>query len=81
MKELIEMSSLAHHHKHCPQCPTETVFDPPVRVFEDVFHPQIVQVVHHVELVRRHHCVPVPCHVYTYSARDEFCPPMGVLRK
>jgi hypothetical protein len=64
---------------HCPQCPTTTVFDPPVRVFEEVFHPQIVQVVQPIEIVRRHHCVPVPYQCITVTVRDEFCPgPAGL---
>jgi len=78
------VSSLSHAHHHqeqCPQCPTETVYDPPARVYEDYFHPQVVQIVHHVEVVRRHHCVPVPCHIYTYSSRDEYCPPFPQARK
>jgi hypothetical protein len=57
----------------CPQCPTKTIVDPPVRVVQDVFHPQIVQVIHPIEIIRRHHCVPVPVHLYTCTSRDEFC--------
>lgn len=54
-------------------CPTQQVVDPPIKVFEDVFHPQIVRVIHPIEVVRRHHCVPIPHHIYTCITRDEFC--------
>ncbi|MEC0246047.1 hypothetical protein ACI48J_00910 [Paenibacillus chitinolyticus] len=62
-----------HHHNHC-LCPEKQVFDPPTRVYRDFFHPQIVEVVHPIEIVNRHHCVPVPKHVHCYTVRDEFCP-------
>jgi len=58
---------------YCPQCPTRTVVDPPVRAYEDIFHPQIVNVIHPIEIIRRHHCVPVPNHIVTYTVRDETC--------
>ncbi len=58
---------------HCPQCPTRTVVDPPVRVFENVFHPQIVQVIQPVEIIRKHHCVSIPHRIVTPIFRDEFC--------
>lgn len=66
--------------RNCPKCPTETVTDPPSVVYEDYYHPQIVQVIHPVEIVRRHHCVPVPQHIYTYSIRDEICNISGMQR-
>jgi hypothetical protein len=58
---------------HCPKCPTKTVIDPPVRVYEDVFHPQIVQVIQPIEIIRRHHCVPIPHPIVTPIFKDEFC--------
>ncbi|GAA3404545.1 hypothetical protein GCM10020370_24370 [Paenibacillus hodogayensis] len=59
---------------HCPKplCPTSNVFDPPKVVYRDHYHPQIVNVIHQVEVVNRHHCVPVPRHVYCYSERNEY---------
>lgn len=66
--------------RNCPKCPVETVTDPTQVVYEDYYHPQVVQVVHHVEVVRRHHCVPVPQHIYTYSVRDEMCGTAGIMR-
>lgn len=54
-----------------PFCPTVRVFDPPVTVVNDVFHPQIVEVVHQVNVVTRHHCVPCEKHIYEYCYHDE----------
>lgn len=59
---------------HCPKpiCPTSNVVDPPKVVYKDIYHPQIVNVIHPIEIVNRHHCVPVPRHVYCYSQRNEY---------
>ncbi|MBD2862701.1 MULTISPECIES: hypothetical protein [Paenibacillus] len=65
------MSSQGFH------CPTKAIYDPPRVVYRNHYHPQIVQVVHAVEVVNRHHCVPVYQHVYTCSERDEFCGEMA----
>ncbi len=54
-----------------PFCPTVRVYDPPVTVINDVFHPQIVEVVHQVNVVTRHHCVPVEKHFYQYCYHNE----------
>jgi hypothetical protein len=40
--------------RNCPKCPVQTVTDPTEVVYEDYYHPQVVQLVHHVEVVRRH---------------------------
>ncbi|WP_409346699.1 hypothetical protein [Paenibacillus sp. MBLB4367] len=61
-----------HPKPHCPTCPTKTVYDPPVQVFRDIYHPQVVEIVHQVEIVNRHHCCPVPRHVYTSRTVDDF---------
>jgi hypothetical protein len=66
---------------HCPQCPTQTVFDPPIREYVDVYHPQIVQVIHPIEIIRRHHCVPIPHHIYTQTIRDEYCGPSAAISR
>ncbi|GIP34251.1 hypothetical protein J2TS4_34610 [Paenibacillus sp. J2TS4] len=58
---------------HRPHCPTKTVFDPPIRVVENVFHPQIVQVIQPVEIIRKHHCVPIPHRMVAPIFKDEFC--------
>lgn len=60
----------------CPKCPTSRVVDPPNVVVNDVYHPQVVQVIHPIEIINRHHCVPVFEHLYTCVVRDEFCPPI-----
>ncbi|MFC4102363.1 hypothetical protein [Paenibacillus xanthanilyticus] len=61
-------------HHHCnPLCPTETIYDPPIRVVRDFFHPQRVQVVQIVEVVNRHHCVPVYEKVVQVVEREEDC--------
>lgn len=57
----------------CPQCPTQTITDPPRVIYRDYYHPQIVEVIHPIEIVNRHHCVPVPVHLFTCVERDEFC--------
>ncbi|REE68016.1 hypothetical protein A8990_1395 [Paenibacillus taihuensis] len=54
----------------CPDCPTQTMYDPPVTLYEDVYHPQLVNVVHAVNVVKQHHCCPVYNHCYTYSETD-----------
>lgn len=59
---------------NCPQCPTGRVVDPPMVVYRDFYHPQVVQIIHPIEIVNRHHCVPVPEHIFTYNVRNEFCP-------
>lgn len=61
---------------HMPPCPSnlpQHVFAEPVQVFEDFFHPQVVQVIHPIEIVKRHHFVPVPQHVASYSVKDVCC--------
>jgi hypothetical protein len=53
-----------------PHCPAQTIVDPPQYVYENYFHPQVVQVIHPIEVIRQHHCVPVPHHVVCVTARD-----------
>lgn len=69
------MGLYAHHHKggHC--CPPgEAIIDPPQYVVNDYFHPQIVPVIHPIQIINKHHCVPVPHHQYTVQTKDVFCP-------
>ncbi|MCQ6559536.1 hypothetical protein [Paenibacillus mendelii] len=54
-----------------PICPTATIFDPPVRIERDFFYPQLVQVIHPVEIVNRRHYVPVYQHCFQYIEREE----------
>jgi len=66
----------------CP--PADPIMMDPQRVVRDFYHPQKVQVVHPIQIINRHHCVPVYEHVYTCSEKDEFCgghPHEGFFRK
>lgn len=58
---------------NCPQCPTKTIIDPPVVVYENYYHPQVVQFIHPIEIIKQHHCVPIPQHIYTCTVKDQFC--------
>lgn len=60
------------HSRCCP--PTDPIMTDPRRVIRNFYHPQLVQVIHPVEIVNRHHCVPVFQHCYSYSERDEVVP-------
>jgi len=53
------------------QCPTETIVDPPIRVVRHVCHPQLIRVIHPIEIVTRHHCVPVFQHCRVVTEVDE----------
>lgn len=57
----------------CPKCKGKAIYDPPQTVYEDYYHPQKVDVIHQIEVVRRHHCVPVYHHVTTVSVKDVYC--------
>jgi hypothetical protein len=54
----------------CPDCPTQTVFDPPITQYEDYYHPQLVNVIQNIETVKQHHCVPVYKHCYTHTEKN-----------
>jgi hypothetical protein len=67
----------------CP--PTDPIMTSPERIVRDFYHPQKVQVIHPIQIVNRHHCVPVYEHVYTCEETDEYCgthphPHQGMLR-
>ncbi len=62
---------------HDPFCPTIRVYDPPVTVVNDIYHPQIVEVVHVINVVDRHHCVPVEKHLYQYCRHNEVASQTG----
>lgn len=59
-------------HKRCSVCPPETIIAHPKKVYRDFCHPQIVKVIHPIEIINRHHCVPVYKHSKCYTMRDEF---------
>lgn len=54
----------------CPDCPTQTVYDPPVTLYEDYYHPQLVNVIQPIEVVKQHHCCPVYHKSCVYSEKD-----------
>ncbi|WP_219835777.1 hypothetical protein [Paenibacillus sp. R14(2021)] len=57
----------------CPDCPTQNVYDPPITLYENYYHPQLVNVIQQVEVVKQHHCCPVYQHSYVYSEKDVMC--------
>ncbi|MBN3526670.1 hypothetical protein [Paenibacillus apiarius] len=54
---------------YCP--PVEPVIGPTNTIVNNIFHPQLVPVIHPIEVVNCHHCVPIPRHIYTYTTREE----------
>ncbi|NIK76458.1 hypothetical protein FHS15_001583 [Paenibacillus castaneae] len=54
----------------CPDCPTQTIYDPPITQYEDYYHPQIVNVVQNIETIKQHHCCPVYQHYYTCTEKN-----------
>lgn len=56
----------------CPKCETETVNKPPITRVVNIYHPRIVNIIHEIEIVRRHHCRNIPRHLYNVTVRDEF---------
>ncbi|MFT9846323.1 hypothetical protein [Aneurinibacillus sp. REN35] len=56
---------------HCP--PAKPIVQDPKRVYRDFYHPQTVPVIQPIEIINRHHCVPVYQHSYCYKVKNEFC--------
>ncbi len=54
----------------CPQCQAKTIIDPPVTIFRDFFQPQLVQIIHPIQIINRQHCIPVPHHIFTFTSKD-----------
>ncbi|HZG55635.1 hypothetical protein [Paenibacillus sp.] len=53
-------------------CPAQGPIAAPTQtIVENVYHPMPVQVVHPIQIVKRHHCVPVYQHVTTVTVVDE----------
>lgn len=65
----------------CPTCPAQTIVDPPRYIYENYYHPQIVQVIHPIEIIRQHYCVPIPKHTYEYSVKDVMCHESGLKKR
>ncbi|MBA9087704.1 hypothetical protein FHR92_004189 [Fontibacillus solani] len=57
----------------CPTCPEQEIVDPPQTFYENYYHPQVVNVIHPIEIIKQHHCVPVPNHIYKYCVKDVMC--------
>ncbi|RXZ78429.1 hypothetical protein EBB07_26935 [Paenibacillaceae bacterium] len=55
----------------CP--PADAIFDPPQYVVNNVYHQQVQPIVHTIEYINQHHCVPVPHHIYTCKTKDVMC--------
>ena len=54
----------------CPECPTQTIYDPPITLYENYYHPQLVNVIQNIETVKQHHCCPVYQHCYTHTEKN-----------
>ncbi|MBT2290158.1 hypothetical protein J7E73_13600 [Paenibacillus albidus] len=52
-------------------CADQAYMVAPVTRYEHQYHRQRVQVVHPIEIVRKHHCIPVYEHSYVYYTKDE----------
>ena len=63
----------------CP--PAAPIVAPTQYIVRDFFHPQEVQVIHPVQIINRHHCVPIPKHVYSFQKKDVFCSSVKSRRK
>ena len=63
-------NNVAGANEFCPDCPTQTIYDPPITQFENYFHPQLVNVVQNIETVKQHHCCPVYKHYYTHTEKN-----------
>jgi hypothetical protein len=49
----------------------------PKVISNHIFHPQPVEIIQPIEIVNRHHCVPVPYVVNKVFVRDVFVPGIG----
>lgn len=53
----------------CPQ--VSPIVCDPIQVVQDYYIPQIVPVIHPIEVVKQHHYVPIPHHMYPVVIREE----------
>ena len=54
-----------------PQCPPKgPIVCPPTVINNDIYIPQLVEVIHPIEIVNRYHCVPVYRHVTKVTCSD-----------
>ena len=68
--------------QHCGfECPVvEPIVCDPIIVVRDHYFTQVVPVVHTIQVVNRHHCVPVERHIYNYETVEEGIEERGVER-
>ncbi|MFD3274244.1 hypothetical protein ACE3MS_29545 [Paenibacillus dendritiformis] len=64
---------MSHGCKGDEFCPSKAVFDPPQYIFNKTYHPQQVDVVHPIEVINQHFCLPVFKHVFPVKEKDVFC--------
>lgn len=55
----------------CP--PAKEIYDPPQYFFKNFYHPQEVPIVHTIEIINQHHCIPIPKHIVRYETKDVCC--------
>ncbi|QGQ96021.1 hypothetical protein EHS13_14615 [Paenibacillus psychroresistens] len=59
-------------NQQIPNCPpVDPIMTSPQRIVRDHYHHQVVQVIHPVEIINRHHCIPIYQHKICYTERDE----------
>ncbi|WP_211745473.1 hypothetical protein [Paenibacillus sp. Marseille-Q4541] len=59
-----------HMKKHC--CPTlKPIVCDPVHVVKNHYHKAVQPIIHPVEIVNKHHVIPVPCHEWAVVEREE----------
>jgi len=63
----------------CP--PSSPIVTNPTQVINNVYHPQLVPVIHPIEIINQHHCVPVYQHLTTYTVKNEICRISGMRSK
>jgi len=56
------------NHYCPPLCP---IVCDPIQVVEDYYIPQIVPVIHPIEVIKKHHCVPIHHHMYPVVVNEE----------
>ncbi|MCM3784463.1 hypothetical protein M3231_15880 [Neobacillus mesonae] len=61
---------MKHHMKKCFP-PLKPIVCEPVNVVKNHFHPQIQPVIHPVQIINKHHPVPVPVHEWVVSETEE----------
>jgi hypothetical protein len=60
-----------HSYPRCACPPTDPIIQAPQKVYRDFYHPQVVPVIQPIEIINRHHSVPVYQHSYSYTVKDE----------